>query len=178
MNIANAEAIQGWMFRSELEWLAEQAAKSKTIVEFGCHRGRSTRALADNTSGTIYAVDPWVSENVIIIDGKLYPTDVYDIFAENLADHIERGRVIPCKYLSDEFSRVWDAADLVFIDGNHAYEQVKRDIKRARKIAKRGGIIAGHDYSHEANCPGVKQAVDELYPSINRADSIWWVVNE
>lgn len=176
--IENAKAIQGWMSDEELRWLAHEASKAKTIVEFGCHRGRSTRALADNTSGTIYAVDPWVSENIIIINGKLFPTDVYDIFAENLADHIERGRVIPCKYLSDEFSRVWDAADLVFIDGNHEYSQVKKDIKRAQHIARKGGIVAGHDYTEQANCPGVKQAVDEAFPKIQQSDSIWWVINE
>eukprot|EP00971_Amphidinium_carterae_P228524 4532571-Amphidinium_carterae.1 len=38
--------------------------------------------------------------------------------------------------------------DLVFIDGDHSYEAVKRDIALwTPKVACRG-ILSGHDYSH------------------------------
>jgi len=47
--------------------------------------------------------------------------------------------------------------DLLFIDGGHDYEQVKRDLSRWVPRVKDNGIIAGHDYEIE----GVWRAVEE-----------------
>ena len=52
-----------------------------------------------------------------------------------------------------------DSLDVVFIDGDHRYEAVLRDLRIARRIVKPGGAIAVHDYG---NRPGVTQAVDKL----------------
>jgi predicted O-methyltransferase YrrM len=50
--------------------------------------------------------------------------------------------------------------DFVFIDGSHEYEDVKEDIYHWYPKVKKGGIIAGHDYTTYA---GVKEAVDEFF---------------
>ncbi len=57
--VKHAMSIFGWMSEDELVWLAEQAGKSKRILEVGSHLGRSTSALAINTRGVVYAVDLW-----------------------------------------------------------------------------------------------------------------------
>jgi hypothetical protein len=52
--------------------------------------------------------------------------------------------------------------DFVFIDADHAYQSVRRDIDAWLPKVKSGGIIAGHDH-----CPdftGVIQAVSETFP--------------
>jgi predicted O-methyltransferase YrrM len=175
MNIKNALDIDGWMSVDELNWLASHAEKCQVIVEFGCFLGRSTRALGDNCPGIIYAVDPW--------DGKYYNidgsvagwinTNVFDYFRANLADLIKKNKVIPVKQFSQLFRGPVNA-DLVFIDGDHRYEEVKKDIYNALTMLTSGGIIAGHDYNHEG-WPGVKPAVDELLGTVNICDSIWWV---
>ncbi len=179
MNLDKARAIEGWMFESELVFLAEQASKAKTIIEFGCYKGRSTRALADNTTGRVYAVDPW-NGDYPANDGTVHGirTDVYHEFSANLSDKIIDQTVIPIQTYSTKFLEVTNYApgffDFGFIDGDHRYETVLHDIKLLQSLVKKGGILAGHDYSHW-DWPGVKQAVDELFPKVNHVDSIWWL---
>lgn len=177
--IENALKIEGWMNDDELEWLANTAKRCSTIVEFGCYKGRSTRVLGDNTSGVVYAVDPW--------NGRYYfengtpcpittPDDICD-FVFNLRDLIIARRVIPCCMHSYEFT-LNRKADFVFIDGDHRYRAVVRDINVARELIGPNGIIAGHDYARP-DWPGVKQAVDEEFGDmIHVINSIWWVTGE
>ena len=69
--------------------------------------------------------------------------------------------------------------DFVFIDGDHSYEQCKKDIINYSPLVREGGIISGHNYHEASNSahPGVHQAVKEvLGNNINlERDFIWWV---
>jgi hypothetical protein len=50
--------------------------------------------------------------------------------------------------------------DFVFIDGNHTYDYVKKDIDLYWPKIRRHGFLCGHDYT--GGHPGVTQAVDEF----------------
>lgn len=52
--------------------------------------------------------------------------------------------------------------DLVFLDGDHSYEGVKRDIEAWYSKVKPGGWISGHDYDHPEQGE-VKKAVLEYF---------------
>ncbi|GAQ91169.1 hypothetical protein KFL_007380040 [Klebsormidium nitens] len=58
--------------------------------------------------------------------------------------------------------------DLVYLDGSHTYEDVKKDLAAALTRVKPGGFICGHDYgANPKKCPfpytfGVRRAVDEF----------------
>jgi len=80
--------------------------------------------------------------------------------------------------------------DLVFIDANHSYENVKEDIGNWLPKIRKGGIICGHDYVNKgiefesSLCTGVKRAVDESLVQVNLEEDvlkarkypiyIWW----
>lgn len=51
--------------------------------------------------------------------------------------------------------------DLIYIDGDHSYEGVKKDLELAYYKIKKGGYICGHDYSNQT-FPSVVNAVDEF----------------
>ncbi len=181
VDIARAEAIPGFMSRDELTWLAQQAVSAPTILEVGSWQGRSTRALADHGPGTVYAIDPW--DGPYFTDaGDVHPiqTNVYDAFAQHLADHITSGRVVPIR--AQSFDALRDTAqfsaggvDLVFLDGDHRYDAVVDDIAGAIGLLRPGGILAGHDYGHR-DWPGVRRAVDAWFgPRVSRCKSIWWL---
>lgn len=64
--------------------------------------------------------------------------------------------------------------DVVFIDGNHDYEFVLRDIANAYQITKQGGIFAGHDWS----LAPVRAAVNEFRSAHNIQTPINYVQND
>lgn len=56
-----------------------------------------------------------------------------------------------------------NSIDLLFIDGAHHYEQVKRDMLNYWPKIKVGGILLGHDYSRQKLHRGVVKAAREIF---------------
>tara|TARA_R110000744_G_scaffold106005_2_gene202167 strand:+ start:494 stop:1141 length:648 start_codon:yes stop_codon:yes gene_type:complete len=54
-----------------------------------------------------------------------------------------------------------ESFDAVFIDGNHSYEYVKKDLGNYSKKVKKGGIIAMHDANFEGDQYGTPQVIRE-----------------
>ena len=54
-----------------------------------------------------------------------------------------------------------ESFDAVFIDGNHSYEYVKKDLENYSKKVKKGGIIAMHDANFEGDQYGTPQVIRE-----------------
>ena len=55
--------------------------------------------------------------------------------------------------------------DWVYLDGDHSYEGVLRDLHSSRRVVKDGGIILGDDYAwpfQRHGKPGVTAAVDQF----------------
>lgn len=64
--------------------------------------------------------------------------------------------------------------DFVWVDGDHATEQVRRDILNYWPLVRVGGVMGGHDYNL---VHGVMPAVDDIFKNaVNLAeDGVWWV---
>ena len=58
-----------------------------------------------------------------------------------------------------DFSPFYDSIDLMFIDGSHHYQYVKRDSGNALKMIRNGGVIVWHDF---LVWPGVTKSLLEL----------------
>jgi predicted O-methyltransferase YrrM len=177
VDISKALQIGGWMSEKELTWLAKTVENCKTIVEFGCYHGRSTRALADNSppDAKVWAVDPWNGDYKTEEGHLVKAVDSYCLpyFKRNLQDHIDSGKVIVSRGFSYNFESSY-AMDFIFIDGDHRYGTVVKDIKKALELVSNNGIIAGHDYGHP-DWTGVKKAVDEFFDHVEIEDTIWSV---
>lgn len=55
------------------------------------------------------------------------------------------------------------SVDAVFVDADHSYDGVARDITAWLPKIKPGGVLCGHDF-HSVHWPGVVRAVQELVP--------------
>jgi len=73
-----------------------------------------------------------------------------------------------------------DNMDFIYIDGNHDYEYVKKDVDMYYPKIKKGGVLCGHDFQ----LPDVARAVSELATKHDLkvyADGYlvdWWVVKK
>lgn len=165
IDISRALTIQGWMSEVELRWLADAAARSARIVEIGVYKGRSTCAIAGNTTGLVYSVDIWSECGT---DGWYY-----DVFRANTA-HL--GNVIPINraslWAARGFAEEGTRFDMIFIDAAHDQYNVRQDILAWRPLLAEGGIFCGHDYGFPV-WPDVKTIVDEMIPGVEVVDTIW-----
>ena len=76
------------------------------------------------------------------------------------------------KMTSDAFFERYDGPrpDIVFVDGDHAYEQARRDARNALEILADEGVLFMHDSwpvfraaTERTICGGVHRVIDELY---------------
>ena len=170
IDIRHALTITGWMFEEELLWLAEQASTCQHIIEVGSYHGRSTVAMAANSSAEIGAIDTWDGPVTADSEEQVGHSD-FKVFCDNTRQYRNIYPIISSSLAAAK--RFYTPRDMIFLDASHAYEDVRADILAWRTKVRPGGILCGHDYG---TWPGVQQAVDECFPDINRVGSIWSVV--
>lgn len=169
MDITRALAIEGWMSEPELSWLADQATRHTRIVEIGSFLGRSTRALCDHTPGTVIAIDDWYGPRDVSF-GEEVRKKFFDAFVANMAGCEGKLEILIEDHGSIEALR--GTPDMVFIDGDHTYANVCRDITFWREKLLPGGLLCGHDINFEE----VAEACTLLLPDADVAadTSIWY----
>lgn len=143
-----ASNIDGWLSPPEIEFLGLIAACPTTdgeILEIGCHMGKSTYVLAKAAK--------LVGENVVAVDPL--PDDACK---DRLKDNLNRGGVADNiefhREKSWELARTWDRPlRVLWIDGDHSYENAKRDLDMFLPWLNDGAIVALHDVLHEFEGP-------------------------
>lgn len=125
----------------------------KTLVEVGVWKGHSICYLANklkNKDVDLYAVDLW--DETYKYDNKpdikVQKPHLYDIFKENIKNANLTNKIKDIKSISWEAASNFedDSVDFVFIDADHEYDSVIKDIDSWLPKIKKDGIIAGHDY--------------------------------
>lgn len=167
------EQIPGWFdFPDIYDHMVARARDGAVFVEIGAYLGRSTLYLASRIKQSgkkirVYVVDLW--------DGWFYDdyrqqtpmaesADVFWHFIRNVRRAGAEDVVCPLKMPSEKASSLFEdgTLDFVFVDADHGYEAVRRDLHCWFPKVKRRGVLAGHDYVNN-DFPGVRRAVDEFF---------------
>lgn len=125
-----------------------------SVIEIGTRYGDSLRYCALNFRIREYhAIDPYVDYDDYGSDGfnaVLKEKDGHSIASSvgQLGRELLGKRFFLHREFSDAASASFSAgtADLIFVDGNHSYDFVKRDLENYWPILKDGGFLTGHDF--------------------------------
>lgn len=146
------------------------------MLEIGAYMGDSTFIwAASGIFKDIYTIDPHCGEeeanDILGVDWK----DVKRNYNTNTR-FFNNITLIP-DYSYNVVDKFKDGTvDFIYIDANHSYEGVKKDIELFLPKLSKGGIIGGHDYNKEWS--GVIKAVDEIFgkPDATFWDNSWFKV--
>lgn len=168
------------------------------ICEIGCWMGHSTilfAKFAKKNKGKVFSIDTFGGNIGTELENYAKSNPVKDIFIENIREAGFEDYVVLINHSSDESHSYLEneSIDLLFIDGDHRYSQVKRDIENYSPKVRKGGIIAGHDLDIRYECikedyssgleqdscnsihVGVSKAVHDSFKDYNHSGSVWWV---
>ena len=181
----NSHGSAGWFTQAEAAHLYRviQAIESSepVIVELGSCFGLSSmiiaRALRNKPNAKIYCVDAWEGDGTsVFAKTRAYVQEqaekgisFFDMFKNNMTRSGYWESVTPVQGYTTEVVKTWtEAADLVFVDADHSYEGVRKDVRDWRQHIKVGGQILMHDVelkmagSNEDSGPG--KVVQEFFP--------------
>jgi predicted O-methyltransferase YrrM len=129
------------------------AAAPLSILEIGAWAGASTVSWGEGLlryfagRGHIVSVDAWASHTEPVADlaptaGAIKHVFLHNVRASGLAAMVE-----PVQAESDAaFDQLAGRRfDVIYVDGDHRYEQVRRDLANAKKYLTPGGVICGDD---------------------------------
>lgn len=174
--------IMGWTNPAKEKRYKQLASEIKNgvIVEIGVFGGASVLPIADICTANgnkIYGIDPW--EKIALPNGKKMPRDELKSLRNGLKENrlrlkgiindLSYGKTLELIHgFSSDLSIVNlfedKSIDLVYIDGDHSYEAVKKDIELWLPKVKDGGLLSGDDFQWE----GVKKAVHEFCQNSSR----------
>jgi len=150
--------------------------KKIIAAEIGVFFGYNARDINRSLNLTrFYLIDPYEKY-------KEYKDDVsYFLLAKakKKAHKINKSEnIIWLEYFSEKaIKRINEEVDFIYIDGNHSYEYVKKDIELYWNILKKGGIIAGHDIQGLEVSKAVLEFANENKLEVHFGDRRdWWIV--
>lgn len=138
----------------------------KKCVEVGIGYGFHAKEILDNTAvEQLYLVDPMrYYENDIFAD-TIIQYGGFEKHIKNIITHLKphenRYTWFRCPSLDITNEQIPDnSIDAIFLDGDHSYDAVSKDLPFWWNKLKIGGWLLGDDY---ASChPGTTKAVDEF----------------
>jgi len=150
-----------------------QLIRPSTIVEVGVAYGYHAAALLTANSGATYiGVDPYFpgydemdafAADVCILMDSLSPYDAFDRLHGAVSEKLyskfgERASLMrePSREAAKKFAD--KSVDLIFIDGDHRFDEVRGDLIAWWPKVTRGGALCGDDW----DWPDVSKAVKEF----------------
>lgn len=87
-------------------------------------------------------------------------------------------KIVWLRDTSDNAVKDIDSLDFCYIDGDHSYGQVKRDIENYSPLICEGGVLGGHDFTtvHMDVCRAVIEYRNQAWRELQGAGCDWWMV--
>ena len=164
--------------------LARVDSPVPVVGELGAWTGDSSTIIGDwlkTRKGGAHIIVEWFKGCIGVPEG-----DFRELFEDNMKEY-------EYELLDEESGEAAeripdDTFDFFFIDADHRYHMVRRDIELWYPKVKKGGLLAGHDYDSEEYDElyieddivdevhhGVTKAVNERFGIPHNENHMWWI---
>lgn len=168
------------------EVIRNNISDPKYGVEIGVAFGSNSFNLLNNFNNlNLYSVDPYIKYSNEDKMSDLVENEKGDQFYEFVSNRLKNkfgNRSIFIRGTSEEIAKLADNFfDFIYIDGDHTYEGVNKDLMNTFSKVKINGILSGDDYGvfEDINF-GVRKAIDEFCLKnnlkLNTNGSLWWII--
>lgn len=149
-----------------LRFIAENGPENAIVAEIGVEQGDFAEDILRHTNPQmLYLIDCWEGQTIEQCT-TFYSQDIEDKFYERVKQRFAHNpRVKVIKAYSPEASELFENGffDWIYIDANHRYEAVRKDLLAWWHKIKPGGYLCGDDYSNVSPLNfGVIRAVNEF----------------
>ncbi len=153
--------------RPMIDFIHSLNRKGLVGVEVGVAQGT-------NAKNILHKLD---MERLYLVDNYLEHKEHYSIASRKLARYYSKTVFLVSD--SDKASRlIPEQVDFIYIDGDHSYYGVTKDIFMYYPLVKKGGVFGGHDFY--GNFPGVVTAVLDWTQKnglkLFTENFDWWVI--
>lgn len=159
------------------------------VCEVGVRTGGFLKVIAQENISEAYGVDIWKNTGANGQNDNLYSQKELDQQYQSTLDlfrNNEKVKII--REFSDKASELFpdEYFDFVYLDADHTYEGIKRDLNCWYPKVKTGGVLSGHDYidgqltitlGHSVRF-GVVDAVEEFKKENEIKESNFFVTQE
>jgi predicted O-methyltransferase YrrM len=176
--------LEGWFDYEPLYHHVGKKYQNATFVEIGSWLGKSAAFLAESSfknKNKIYCIDTWNGLDQDYMDKvkqKYNKNSIFEIFQDGISDCGFSSVIEPIVSIS------WEAAikfsdkscDFIFIDADHTYESVFKDISAWYPKLKLSGVLAGHDIF----APDIQKACSDALIQFGktwRQEGSCWIMN-
>lgn len=141
-----------------IDFICRKYINKKTrVLELGCFNGVSSELFSEYT------------DYLTCVDIELYP---------EMQKVLDRTNIKFCKDNAIEFLEKmnYDQYDFIYIDDDHSYSHIKKEILLTFQKLKINSYISGHDY----NTKGVQESILDsfIYPEIEIYLDSSWVIQK
>jgi predicted O-methyltransferase YrrM len=157
--------MQGWGSDHPILTKAIEVVRPTRMVEVGSWKGRSAINMAKKIKALgleceLVCVDTWLGapEHWLKLHPDLYASlkivngypELFYTFLSNVVAHEVQDIITPFPQTSENaakvFERIGAKFDIVYVDGAHEFEPVKRDLELYWNLVSDNGILIGDDY--------------------------------
>ena len=157
------------------DFVLQALPKFSIGVEIGVNEGFfSERIIEIVQPKKFHLIDPWKFQQGEYyksgekIQGQEMMDGRFENVCKKFTTEIKKYQIVINRGTSEEILPKFDDGyfDWAYVDGNHSYNFVKKDLELCYMKVKNGGLITGDDYyDGERSTDGVKKAVDEFINS-------------
>ena len=180
------------MIREDFPLFLKKLGLNNRGAEIGVDTGVFSTVLISAGFDLFFSIDNWSSDILDTVEEDGRPStkpaeDNYRLARQRLSFFGERSKIL--RKTSEEAAYMFENHyfDFVYLDADHRYEEILKDLHLWYPKIRPGGILAGHDYKDETiywektnlrSYFGVKRAVDEFFKDrkleVNITDEPSW----